>query len=63
MFHLQYVEPYCGFKVWVLILLLQVTALNLNYSDNGLFGIYTACDGSASGKVGPVVLLAIPGYF
>ena len=32
-------------------MLLQVTALNLNYSDNGLFGIYTVCDGSAAGKV------------
>ena len=33
-----------------------MTALNINYSDNELFGIYTACDGSAAGKVGPVVL-------
>ena len=32
-------------------LLLQVAALNLNYSDSGLFGIYTVCDGSAAGKV------------
>ena len=30
----------------------QVTALNVTYSDSGLFGFYTASDGSSSGKVG-----------
>ena len=30
----------------------MVTALNLSYSDNGLFGMYTVSDGSATGKVG-----------
>ena len=28
-----------------------MTALNLSYSDNGLFGMYTISDGSATGKV------------
>ena len=29
----------------------QVAAINLNYCDSGLFGIYTVCDGSATEKV------------
>ena len=33
----------------------MVTALNLSYSDNGLFGMYTVSDGSAAGKVGKEV--------
>ena len=29
----------------------MVTALNLSYSDNGLFGMYTVSDGRATGKL------------
>ena len=30
---------------------IQVSTLNLNYSDNGLFGMCTVSDGSVTGKV------------
>ena len=30
---------------------MQVTALNMNYTDNGLFGMYTVSEGNATAKV------------
>ena len=30
---------------------MQVTALNMNYTDSGLFGMYTVSEGNATAKV------------
>ena len=36
-----------------------MTALNLSYSDNGLFGMYTISDGRATGKVREEVTFSV----